>query len=270
MKNLVLVDFTEESLHTLNYAVGLNKLIKGELEIVNVATGSKFDTSFDKLEDLQKKYSTDAFPVGIKELEGDLMDRLPAYVNEDKIGFVFCGTHNIQFLEQLFSSRILKLMNAVKSNFVFIPQSLKEFKPITHVLAPVFSDVHSLQKFEVLLYLRKFMPFDLTLCTYKGGEEEQDQVLYMAAKLLKKEGIPFSVRHLGRSEDDLMKKVNGFAKEIKADMISIVNLTETHLFNFGTKGFVEKLIRNEYGLPIFTIQNQKLGDFSSFHTEGGY
>ena len=270
MKNLVLIDFTEESKHALKYAIEFTKSINGTLELVNVCDYHDFSRSYTALEELRNRFSTDDFQLTINELFGKVEEDLPKYVNNDKIGFIFCGTHDIKFLERVFSSRILRLMNHMHANVVFIPPTLEIFRPVKHVLAPILMDKHSLQKLEVLRYLRNFMEFELTLCTHRDEKVDINQQLFMAKRILDKAGIPFEIKYISNSESDLKREIDEYAETIHADLISIVNFTESQIFNFTTKGFVEGLIRNKHKIPILAVQNKSLEEYSGFHTAGGY
>lgn len=270
MKNLVLVDFTKESLHALSYATGFTKKMKGSLAIVNVSEPNKRLEVREDLEKLQAKFSTPDFHIKIEELVGEMEQELPDFIEKEKPGFVFCGTHELRLLEPFFSSRILTLMNSVKANFIFIPKKLETYNPINEVLVPVFSDKHSIQNIEALRYLHQFMPFKIKLITAKSSNPELNANILIASKLLDQATLPYSVELVGKTEAELRNGLADTAKLLKAGLISIVNLTEVNLFNFGEKGFVENLIRNENGLPILVIQNQEVAYYSGFHTSGGY
>lgn len=270
MKNLVLVDFTNESIEALNYAIDFTKQIDGDLEIVNVSDEKNKDTAMAELLKLKTQFSTPDFEIKVNELIGEMEEKIPEFVNGDKIGFVFCGTHKMKLMEQFFSSRILNLMNKVKANFIFVPDNLKKYSPIQKVVLPVFADDHSLQNIEALRFLNHFMKFEVELITYKSSDEDVKHNLLIASKLLERSGLKFKIESLGDSETTLRKGLVDLAKIVKADLISIVNLTETNIFNFGEKGFVEGLIRNEQGLPVLVIQNQNTTNYSGFHTTGGY
>lgn len=270
MKNLVLVDFTEESLHALAYATAFTKEMKGSLAIVNVSKPQKRLEVREDLEKLQAKFSTPDFHIKLEELVGEMEQELPDFIDKEKPGFVFCGTHELRLLEPFFSSRVLTLMNSVKSNFIFIPKKLETFSPINEVLVPVFSDKHSIQNIEALRYLHQFMPFKIKLVTPNSADPDLKSNMLVASKLLDQAGLAYSAEMIGKSENDLRDDLADTAKLLKSDLISIVNLTEVNLFNFGAKGFVENLIRNENGLPILVIQNQQVEYYSGFHTSGGY
>ncbi len=270
MKNLVLIDFTKESLHALAYATEFTKTTKGQLEIVNVSEPAKRLEVREELEDLQKKFSTETFHIKINELVGEMETELPNFINAGKVGFIFCGTHELRLLEPFFSSRVLTLMNSVKANFIFVPQNLTAFQPIHEVLIPVLSDKHSIQNIEALRYLHQFMPFKIKLVTSKSGDVALRENMLIAAKLLDQAGIAYSSEIVGNSEEELRKGLTITAKLLKSDLVSIVNLTEVNLFNFGAKGFVENLIRNDNRLPILVVQNQAVEYYSGFHTTGGY
>jgi len=270
MNNLVLVDFTDESIDALAYATTFSKLMKGTLTIINVSEPQKRLEVREDLEKLQRQFSTDDFYVKIEELVGEMEQELPAFINKEKPGFVFCGTHELRLMEPFFSSRVLTLMNSVKANFIFVPKKLKEYTPINEVLVPVFSDKHSIQNIEALRYLHQFIPFKIKLVAANTADPEIKANILIASKLLDQAGLTYSAELVGKSEDELRNGLTDTAHLLKAELVSIVNLTEVNLFNFGAKGFVEKLIRNDNGLPILVIQNQQVEYYSGFHTSGGY
>lgn len=270
MKNLVLIDFTEESIHALKYAIEFSINIGATVEIINVADPLNFPKAYHGLQDLQSRFSTEDYEIGFTELTGTLEEDLTDYINHDKIGFVFCGTHDMSFLERVFSSRVVNLMNNVSANFVFIPSTLEDFKPIKNVLVPIFSDKHSLQNLEALRFLHHFMKFDLTLCSFKEESAELNKTLIVAKKILDSANIPFSMVSIGKNKEEFRDRVADLGNVLESDMVSIVNLTEVNIFNFGAKGFVESIIRNNFGIPVLAIQNHNLETYSSFHTMGGY
>lgn len=270
MKNIVLIDFTEESIDALRYAVDFTKAIDGTLEILNVTDNDKSLEDGQRLMDLKKQYSSANFEIKVNELIGNVEEEITEFVNGQKIGFVFCGTHDLKFLERFFASRVMNIMNHVKANFVFVPHNLKKYEPVKEVLMPVFSDKHSLQNIEALRYLHHFMPFNIKVVTNSKPTPEAKNNLLVATKLLQNSQLAYSIETFGDSEDELRKQLADLGRLTKSDLISIVNLTEQNLFNFGTKGFVEHLIRNEQGLPVLVIQNQETEVYSGFHTAGGY
>ncbi len=270
MKNVVLLDFTTESLEALNYAVGFSKAINGKLDILNVSDGAYDLENEQRLLEIQDEFSSETIEINIVELIGHVETTIKEYINADNIGFVFAGTHELKLMEQFFSSRALHLMNQVKANFLFIPHNLKKYKQINRVLLPILEDKKSLQNIEELKYLHHFMNLEIVLGSYKSKNQEVIQNLVVASKLLSSAGIKHTELTLGDNENTLKEQLTELATLGKADLISIVNLTEEYIFNFKEKSFVEDIIRNEEGLPILVIQNQNLSEFSSFHTMGGY
>lgn len=296
MKNIALIDFSPESIKALKYAIQfVQKIENATLELVNVSSESNVSlvgdmigestivlsdiagtsdkpstSSLEKLNELKNQYANSGVTLRTIELEGNLLDVLPDYLNDEKVGFVFGGTHDLTFLESLFSSRTFKLMKGTHVNFVFVPESVDKVKPIEHVLVPVLSDKHSLQNLEPLIFLRHFMKFKITLCSYDQKQDGQSQNLFVAAKILDKAGVPFSTKYIGSSEKELLDRLVDFTYSTDIDTISIVDYTDESIFNFGMRGFIEGLIRNSNGVPIIAIQNEQLVRYSGFHTIGGY
>jgi len=264
MKNLVLIDFTEESENALKYAIEFTKLIDGELEILNVTSVKNFSSSYNQIMDMQVKYSTPEFKIGAVELEGDFEDELYKYITDHKIGFIFSGTHEKRMFEHIFPSHTLKLLNRIKANFIFVPKNLVSYRPIKKVLAPIYPNNHSLKKLEALRYLHSFIDFEFILATYKSKDEELKETLIVAAQLLENAGIKFSIEYLGYSESEFNRLIENFATKLSVDLLSIVNLTESKMFNQESKGFVDDLIRNKNYIPILTIQDKNLSNQVNF------
>ena len=264
MKNLVLIDFTKESENALKYAIEFTKLIDGKLEMLNVTSLKNFSTSYHQIMDMQLRFSTPEFKIGVVELGGDFEDELNKYITDHKIGFIFSGTHKKRIFEHIFSSHVLKLLNRIKANFIFVPQNLVSYRPIRKVLAPIYPDKHSLQKLEALRYLYSFIDFEFILATYKSKDEKLKETLIVAAKLLQNAGIKFSIEYVGNSESEFHRLIDDFAFKLDVDLLSIVNMTQSKVFNQESKGFVDDLIRNKHYIPILTIQDKNLSSKISF------
>ncbi|MDX1349426.1 MAG: universal stress protein, partial [Putridiphycobacter sp.] len=72
MKNLVLIDFTPESIEALDYAIDFTKAIKGKLEILNVSDEGDYQKQIQKLHDLKARYTSSEIQIDTVELTGDL------------------------------------------------------------------------------------------------------------------------------------------------------------------------------------------------------
>jgi hypothetical protein len=142
------------------------------------------------------------------------------------------------------------------------------YQPGKQVLLPIFSNKHALQNIEALRFLHHFMSFSVKLLINSEPLLETKVNLMVATKLLGNAAIPYIKEIFGRTEDELKKGLADMAKVSNSDLISIVNLTEEKIFNFGNKGFMEEIIRNEQGLPILVIQDYKTELYSSFIIQG--
>jgi hypothetical protein len=269
MKNVVLVDFTDESIDALNYAIGFSIAMKGELEILNVSNQAHDQNVEKQLNSLKKEYSSESLHINIIQLSGDIEEAIASYINANRIGFVFSGTHKLKLMEQFFLSRTLHLLNEVKANFLFVPHNLKSYRTINRVFLPILEDKKSLQSIEELRYLHHSMNFEIILGTYESDSMDSKKNRLIAIKLLTEAGIKYSTCLMGNSESTLKKELAELNKIRNVDLISIVNLTEENIFNTKEKGYVEDLIRNEEGLPVLVIQNRNVSTYSSFRTMGG-
>ncbi|MEZ4938685.1 MAG: universal stress protein [Crocinitomicaceae bacterium] len=276
MKNIVLIDFTIESMHALDYAIGFCKATRSDLELINVSTKDKWRENMDRLEHLKTEKETDSFKLEIHEMVGDVESSIPDYINfSNDIGFVFLGTHDKKFLDRIFQSRSMKLMNDTKAHFIFIPQNLREFKEITRVSIPVTRSAHSLQSLRIANFLANFMKFQITFFSYNSADKEEASILNkrmrMALEVADHPNIDCSSKIRGNSESDLREHLEEYASNDHTDLVIFNNTSASgDKFNFTTKGFIEYIIRNKSGIPVIAVKDSVTEVFdTTFHTTGG-
>ncbi|MEZ4938684.1 MAG: universal stress protein [Crocinitomicaceae bacterium] len=261
MKNLVLIDFTHESFHALEYAIEFTKATGGDLELFNVATPEEYNDKLKQLQLLKEAKESKDFKLIITEKIGTLDEDVPAYINanKDKIGFVFCGTHNKRWIESIVKSRALKLLHDTHAHFIFIPQTLKEFRPINHVVTTISNDPQTLQKIRVLRFLGASMKFKLTFCTYnttdKTEKAQLNQRIEMAKDIMKGHDIEIHVEYIADRPNDVLKEFENYAREHKADMVAFIHRTDPGIFSGHLTRFVEAIIRNEHQMPVIAVQD---------------
>jgi len=93
MKNiLVPVDFSQASLNSLEYAMGLNEKAKANLIIVHAAEGLNNDNAEKQLLELSRKCLAHDHSVQTKMVMGKPIDALLKAIKEDGIDYVVIGT----------------------------------------------------------------------------------------------------------------------------------------------------------------------------------
>jgi hypothetical protein len=261
MKNLVLIDFTNESFHALEYAIDFTKATGGDLELFNVATVESYNDKLKSLQLIKEAKDSDDFKLIITEKVGTLEDDVPAYINEHKkeIGFVFLGTHDKRLIENFVASRAVKLLNETDAHFIFIPQTLKKFRPIKHVVTTISNDPHTLQKVRVLRFLGSVMNFKLTFCTYNTDDAKEkaqiNQRIEMAKEIMSGHDVEINVEYIADQPNDVLLNFETYADEHEADLVAFIHRTDTGFFSGHLDRFVEKIIRNEHEMPVIAVQD---------------
>ncbi len=276
MKNIVLIDFTIESMHALDYAIGFCKATKADLELINVSTKADWRENLERLEHLKAERETDDFKMEVHEMVGDVENSIPEYINfSQKIGFVFLGTHDQKFLEKVFKSRSMRLMNETDAHFVFVPKNLKDFQEVTRVAIPITRSSHSLQTLKVARFLAAYMKFHITFISFNSTDKDEASIISkrmkMALEIAAHPNIDCSTKVRGHSESDLREHFEEYATNDHTDLAIFNNTSASgDKFNFSTKGFVEHIIRNKSGIPVIAVNDVKTEVFdTSFHTTGG-
>ncbi|MCB0478910.1 MAG: universal stress protein [Crocinitomicaceae bacterium] len=262
MKNVVLIDFTNESFHALEYAIDFTKATGGDLELFNVASPEDYNDKLKQLQLLKEAKDSDDFKLIITEKIGTLDEDVPEYINQnkDKIGFVFCGTHNKRWIETIIKSRALKLLHDTHAHFIFIPQTLKHFRPIKHVVTTISNDPQTLQKIRVLRFLGHALEFKLTFCTYNTNDPQEkaqlNQRIDMAKDILKgMKNIDIHVEYIADKPNDVLEKFEDYARTHKADLVAFIHRSDPGMFSGHLTRFVEAIIRNEHEMPVIAVQD---------------
>lgn len=261
MKNLVLIDFTAESFHALEYAIEFTKSTGGDLELFNVASVDNYNDKLKSLQLLKEAKDTDDFKLIITEKVGTLEDDVPAYINEHKkeIGFVFLGTHDKRLIENFIKSRALKLLNETEAHFIFIPQTLKEYRPIKHVVTTISNDPQTLQKVRVLRFLGHFMNFKLTFCTYNTDDAREkaqiNQRIDMAKEILDGHGVDVHVEYIADKPNDVLLEFEEYARRHDADMVAFIHRSDAGIFSGHLTRYIESIIRNDHEMPVIAVQD---------------
>lgn len=276
MKNIVLIDFTIESMHALDYAIGFCKATKANLELINVSTKDKWRENMDRLEHLKVEKETNDFKMEVHEMVGDVEDSIPDYINfSSDIGFVFLGTHDQKFLEKIFQSRSMRMMNDTDAHFIFVPQNLRDYKEISRVAIPITRSSHSLQTLKIANFLADYMKFHITFISYNSSDKDEASILNkrmkMALEIASHPNIDCSTKIQGHSESDLRNHFEEYAINDHTDLAIFNNTSASgDKFNFTTKGFIEHIIRNKSGIPVIAVKDKVTEVFdTSFHTTGG-
>ena len=263
-------------MHALDYAIGFCKATRSNLELINVSTKDKWRENMDRLEHLKTEKETDDFKMEVHEMVGDVESTIPDYINFAKdIGFVFIGTHDPKFLDKIFQSRSMKMMNDTNAHFVFIPQNLREYHEIARVSIPVTRSTHSLQSLRIAKFLANFMKFHITFFSYNSADKEEASILTkrmkMALEISDHPNIDCSTKVRGHSESDLREHLEEYASNVHTDLVIFNNTSASGVkFNFSTKGFIEYIIRNKSGIPVIAVKDSVTEVFdTSFHSTGG-
>lgn len=276
MKNIVLIDFTIESMHALDYAIGFCKATGANLELINVSTKEKWRENLERLEHIKTEKETEDFTLEVHEMVGDIESTIPDYINNfEDIGFVFLGTHDQKFLEKIFQSRSMRMMNDTNAHFFFIPKFLRDFKEINRVIVPITRSTHTLQTLKIVKYLANYLKFEVTFLSYNSSDKEEASILNkrmkMAMEITNSPNITIETKIRGNSESDLRTHFEEYAINDHADLAIFNNTSDSGVkYNFSTKAFVEYIIRNKSGLPVIAVKDTVTEVFdTSFHSTGG-
>ena len=156
-------------------------------------------------------------------------------------------------------------MNNTNAHFIFIPQTLKNYRPIKHVVTTISNDPHTLQKVRVLRFLGALMNFKLTFCTYNTSDAKEkaqiNQRIEMAREIMAGLDVEINVEYIADKPNEVLKNLEDYARTHKTDMLAFVHRSDTGIFSNHLTRFVEAIIRNEHEIPVVAVQD--------FRTTGG-
>jgi len=267
---IVAVDFSNTSVHALEYAISLANKMKSHIHLVWVdkVTSQESvypDTSNENRNEAKKRFDELVATYGKKLVRGVTMDyklkKGRIYREVDNLAklveaeLIVAGAHGISGFEEFWiGSNAYKIVSYASNPVITIRNSFSFRKNIERILVPMDGSMESLQKIPFVVKLASLFNSEVHLVTTHNSHLRSIQRI--AEKIAQSAMIYLQAHEITVVEDsiianDLTKAVLNYAGKVDADLIAIMTEQETPV-NILLGAQAQQLI-NQSPIPVLSI-----------------
>jgi nucleotide-binding universal stress UspA family protein len=271
---IVAVDFSNTSIHALEYAIPFANKLKSDIimvwvDKVTATEGIYPDTSNEnrneakkRFEDLIQQYEkvlSKETKLDYKLRKGKIYHELDGLARTTGALMIVTGSHGISgFEEYWIGSNAFKIVTYATTPVITVRHDFPVGKNIDRILAPVDSSVETLQKFPVLARLAEVFGAEIHIVAthysqLKSIQRIAENYADQAVQYLAKNKIKYVRDQI--VSNDITKKTISYALEMKADLISIMTEQETPA-NILLGPHAQQMINNS-PIPTLSIHPQE-------------
>jgi len=271
---IVAVDFSNTSIHALEYTISLAKQLKSDIIMVWVdkitaTEGIYSDTSNENRNEAKKRFDelilqyqasiSQEIKLEYKLRKGKIYHELDMLAKTMGALMIVTGSHGISGFEEFWiGSNAFKIVTYATCPVITIRHGFPAGKNIDRILAPVDSSAETLQKFPFIARLAGIFQSEVRIVAthysqLKSVQRIAENYADQAARYLEKHNI-----RTGRDQivsNDITKMTIGYALDMNADLISIMTEQETPA-NILLGPHAQQMI-NQSPIPILSIHPQE-------------
>lgn len=276
-KELILVpsDFSKVAQTALRHAVGVARITGGKIALVHIVSKSEL------LPEAKEKLKI-AKEMAIKEMNfqidtiarvGSIYEDIADLALELDAGLIVMGTHGLRGLQFITGSRALRVVTSVDVPFLVVQEREPNNKGYQNIIVPLDLHKETKQKLRIVANMAKY--FDSKVHLIIPGETDEflrNQVirnLKYAQNYFAEKNIPHTATISKLKSDDFDDAILTHAKEIDADMISIMNIPGNSLANLIGGHYVQNIITNSAEIPVLVLNPKQTSTASIFGAYSG-
>ena len=271
---IVAVDFSNTSIHALEYAIVLANRFKSDIILIWV---DKLDSAeaiypdssnnvrneakkrFDELIEQYGKLLEKGLKIDYKLRKGKIYHEVDGMARTLGASMIVAGAHGISGYEEFWiGSNAFKIVTYASCPIITIRNDFPILDKIDNILVPIDSSVETLQKLPVIATLALLFTSTVHLVATQYSQLKSIQRLAMknadaASHYLKKNNVNSLMDEL--VSHDITKAVIDYATELDADLIGIMTEQETPV-NILLGPHAQRLI-NQSAVPVLSVHPQE-------------
>jgi len=267
---VVAVDFSNTSIHCLEYAIPLANKVKSSIILVwvdKITTQESLypDTSNQnrneakkRFEELIKQYGkkmAKGLKIEYKLRKGKIYHEVDSLATHVGALMIIAGAHGISGFEELWiGSNAFKIVTNASAPVITVRHDFKVTKTINSILVPIDSSPETMQKLPFIAQFAQYFKSEVHIVTTHSSHLKSIQRL---SEKNSREAVKFFENNHIRSvqdsivSNDITKAVISYAVEINADIIAIMTERETPM-NIMMGPQAQQLI-NQSPVPVLCI-----------------
>lgn len=276
MQEVVLaIDFSKNSLHALEYAIGFVNLTGADLTLVWVDTQSSQEPVFSNkanefrieakqsLEDICKEYSPRLSKSNLtyKLRKGKVFHEVASYARLSGADLIITGTHGITWFEEYWiGSNACRIVSYAHCPVITVRQDYEIRPGINRILLPVDSTLDTKQKAPFAVEIAK--AFDSEICLLalhstpmKTLQRKVNNHLRQIEEYIKEHNCNCVSETL--QSENMTRTVLHYADKINANLITIMTEQEHSSHNILLGPGAQQVV-NQAAVPVMSLQPKEI------------
>ncbi len=255
-------DFTDVADIALEHAIATAKPLSAEIYLLHVVAKQKeIDAAEKKLNVIIDKLDTTVKVHPAVRL-GSIFEDIGDFASEHHSELIFMGTHGAHGWQHLTGMNALKVITNSSVPFVIVQEKTPKETGYDDIVVPLDLNKETKQKLAIVSNIAKFFNSRVHVVTPDESDEFlKKQVkanIVFAKKYFQERDIAVTATVI---EGSFNRAVVEHAKEMKADLIAIMNSNKNSIFGTLASGNEEIVITNDAQIPTL-IMNPIEGSFS--------
>ncbi len=267
---IVAVDFSNTSLHAVDYAICLANKMKSDIHLawvdkINVQESVYPDTSTESRNEAKKRFEeliaqyrpklNNGLSIDYKLKKGKIHREIDNLAQSTGADLIVAGSHGISGYEEFWiGSNAYKIVTFTATPVITVSHDFAISNCINRILVLMDGSNETIQKVPFAVKLAKLFDADIHLLTthnnnLKTIQRIADKFTQMAVEYLRKNEVKFVEDSI--VSNDLTKSVLKYAVDIKADLITIMTEQETPV-NIHMGARAQQII-NQSHIPVLSI-----------------
>lgn len=251
-------DFTSVADIALEHAIVTAKPLEATIQLLHVVSKeSQIPESIQKLEAIIEKHNNQGITIVPNVRMGSIFEDIGGFAAEHMAELIIMGTHGAHGWQHITGSNALKVVTSSPVPFIIVQEKEKKIKPTGYDSIVVPMDLHkeTKQKLAVVANLAKYFNSEVHVVTPDESDEYlRNQVvsnITFAQKFFQERGISIKTSIIPSSGFD--KEVVKYATSVDADLIAIMNLSNTGFFNLLSSNYEQYIITNDALIPALIL-----------------
>jgi nucleotide-binding universal stress UspA family protein len=281
MKDIIVaIDFSQGSIHALDYAIAIANHLKSNLMMVWVNSKVNYESlnsevnqykdeavrNFDEL----IKAKSDSLLYGkltCKLRKGKVYQEIAAQAKTINAELIIAGTHGVTGYEEFWiGSNAYRIVSyapcpviTVRYDFRIKPEGIKS------IVLPIDSSADTRQKVPFAVQLAKSFDADIHLVaiyatSLKSMQRRVENSALMAQRIISEAGIKFTLNT--RHAENITNATLEYAQLVDADLIAIMTEQETNASNILLGPFAQQMVNYSH-IPVLSIQPKEIYEIST-------
>ena len=259
-KILVPTDFTEVAENAIAHAGNMASAINGSVLLLHIIENEDERASAEQklIEEIKIVKDINAnLEVDTLVRTGNIFDDIVGVAKENHAHLIFMGTHGMKGMQFLTGSNALKVVTGSNVPFIIVQDREYNEGGYDDIIVPITLDKKTKQKLVNVANMARYFNSKVHIIAADESDEFlRNQVrrnLKYAENYFEEIGVEYSTTLCKKSGSKYAKAVLELAKEKNADLISVMNMSDTGIFSLLGSQLEQDLITNELKIPVMLV-----------------